>query len=51
MVNVIIILVLIILVVFAIRYIYKQKKKGKCAGCPHSDKCNLKNCDGMEEKI
>ncbi|MDR0992137.1 MAG: FeoB-associated Cys-rich membrane protein [Ruminococcus sp.] len=29
---------------FACRYLYKQKKRGKCASCPYCEGCN-RTCD------
>ncbi len=40
LVNVIATLVILCIVGFAIRYIYKEKKKGtKCIGCPMAGNC------------
>ena len=34
------ILVIAIILFFAVRYIYKEKKKGNaCIGCPYADSC------------
>ena len=40
------IIAIIVIVFFAVRYIYKEKKKGtKCIGCPYADSCQKhKNC-------
>ena len=38
--TIIAILVIAAILFFAIRYIYKEKKKGKaCIGCPYADSC------------
>ena len=38
--TVIAIIALILIVFFAVRYIYKEKKKGnKCLGCPYAGSC------------
>ena len=42
------IVVIAAILFFAVRYIYKEKKKGKaCIGCPYADSCprhNKNNC-------
>lgn len=40
------IIAIVLIVFFAVRYIYKEKKKGtKCIGCPYADSCQKnKNC-------
>lgn len=41
--NAIIVAVLAVVVGLAVRYVYKQKKKGKkCIGCPYCDSCSSK---------
>ena len=38
--TIIAIIVIAAILFFAIRYIYKEKKKGKaCIGCPYADSC------------
>ena len=38
--TVIAVIALIAIVFFAVRYIYKEKKRGvKCIGCPYADSC------------
>ena len=40
MATVIALLALILVLFLAIRYIYKEKKKGnQCIGCPYADSC------------
>lgn len=51
MTDIIVIAILVILVVFAIRYIYKSKKKGKCAGCSHACSCHKKDCEEKNEPL
>ncbi len=44
MANAVIILVLLVIIIPAVRYIVKEKKKGRaCVGCPDASKCG-KNC-------
>ena len=41
--NVIVIVVLAVVIGLAVRYVYKEKKKGKkCIGCPYGDSCSAK---------
>ncbi len=41
MTNFIVIAVLVLVVGAAVRYIYKEKKRGaKCIGCPHAKSCS-----------
>ncbi len=41
MTNFIVIALLVLVVGAAVRYIYKEKKRGtKCIGCPHSKSCS-----------
>lgn len=41
MADIIVGLIIALIVFFAIRYIYKEKKKGrKCIGCPSSGSCS-----------
>lgn len=38
--TIIAIIVIAAILFFAVRYIYKEKKKGKaCIGCPYADSC------------
>ena len=38
--TVIAVIALILIVFFAVRYIYKEKKRGvKCIGCPYAESC------------
>lgn len=38
--TIIAIIAIVLIVFFAVRYIYKEKKKGtKCIGCPYADSC------------
>ena len=40
MATVIAVIAIVLIVFFAVRYIYKEKKKGtKCIGCPYADSC------------
>lgn len=40
MTDIIVVAVLVLVVGGAVRYIYKEKKRGaKCIGCPHSKSC------------
>lgn len=41
MANIIIIVILLIMVFLAIRFIVREKKRGrKCIGCPYSENCS-----------
>ena len=40
MIDLIITAVLIIILSASVTYIIKQKKKGKCIGCPMANECN-----------
>lgn len=41
------IIVIAAILFFAVRYIYKEKKKGKtCIGCPYADSCPRHNTAG-----
>lgn len=47
--NIIIIIAIVLIVGLDILYIYKNRKKGKCIGCPYSDgKCT--HCAEGKEK-
>ena len=36
---------------FAVRYIYREKKKGKaCIGCPYADSCQKRQCMKDQDK-
>ena len=51
--DLILFLVIAVILFFAIRYIYREKKKGAaCVGCPMAGKCAKMACacDGTEEK-
>ena len=38
--TIIAVIAIALILFFAIRYIYKEKKKGKaCIGCPYADSC------------
>ena len=42
------IIAIIVIVFFAVRYIYKEKKKGtKCIGCPYADSCQKHKSDSF----
>ena len=53
--TVIAIIVIAAILFFAVRYIYKEKKKGKtCIGCPYADSCpryrqNGASCGSAEQ--
>lgn len=48
--NVIVIVILIAMIGFAISIIIHQKRKGKnCIGCPSTDYCKRKSCNGNKE--
>ncbi|MBR0307559.1 MAG: FeoB-associated Cys-rich membrane protein [Mogibacterium sp.] len=39
--TIIAVIVIAVIVFLAVRYIYKEKKKGtKCIGCPYADSCS-----------
>lgn len=40
MINVVIVAALVIVIGLAVRYIVKEKKKGKCIGCPYASTCH-----------
>lgn len=41
-------LALAVILFFAIRYIYKEKKKGNaCIGCPYAGSCSKHSCSGQ----
>ena len=42
MTDLIIVLVVALILGAAIHYIYKEKKRGGCIGCPHSKECGGK---------
>ncbi len=44
MTNLVLILIVSVIVGGAIYYLFWQKKKGKCVGCPYSKSCNG-HCD------
>lgn len=45
MIDGIIISIIVVVLFLAIRYIVKEKAKGKCIGCPYSGSCMKKgNC-------
>ncbi|MBR2779755.1 MAG: FeoB-associated Cys-rich membrane protein [Firmicutes bacterium] len=45
--TIIAILVIAVILFLAIRYIYKEKKKGhQCIGCPFADSCQKHNPPG-----
>ena len=45
--TIIAVIALALVVFLAIRYIYKEKKKGsKCIGCPFAEGCRKYHCDG-----
>ena len=49
--TVIAILVLLLIVFFAVRYIYKEKKKGNaCIGCPYANSCPHHGHPEMDDK-
>lgn len=51
--GMIIVLVLVLLCV-AVLYIRKEKKQGKCIGCPHAKECAAKKagtCDSTEKRL
>ena len=54
--TVIAVIVIAAILFFAVRYIYKEKKKGKaCIGCPYADSCpkhrqNGAACGGSTEQ-
>lgn len=44
--TVVAVIAIVLLVFFAVRYIYKEKKKGtKCIGCPYADSCHKSMAD------
>ena len=46
--TVIAVVCLVIIVFLAVRYIYKEKKKGsKCVGCPFAEGCQKYHGDGV----
>ena len=46
--TVIAVIALILVVFLALRYIYKEKKKGsKCIGCPYAEGCQKYHGDGV----
>lgn len=46
--TVIAVICLVIVVFLAVRYIYKEKKKGsKCVGCPFAEGCQKYHGDGV----
>lgn len=45
MTDIIIIAVLLVIVGAAVAYIVKEKKRGKCIGCPYAKQCGGK-CSG-----
>ena len=53
--TIIAIIVIAAILFFAVRYIYKEKKKGKtCIGCPYADSCprhrqNGAGCGSLEQ--
>ena len=47
--NIIIIAILALVVIFAARYVYKEKQKGGCAGCP-SNKSKDSSCHSCSSK-
>lgn len=55
--TVIAMIALVVVVFLAVRYIYKEKKKGsKCVGCPYAEGCQKYHgdgvrCDSSEEMI
>ena len=51
--TVIALLAIAVILFFAVRYIYKEKKKGNtCIGCPYAKMCSEKNCScGKRNKI
>ncbi len=48
MANIVIIAILTLVVIFAGRYVYKEKQKGGCAGCPSNKSQN--SCHGCSSK-
>ena len=47
--TVIAVLCLALVVFLAVRYIYKEKKRGsKCVGCPYAEGCQKYTGDGSE---
>ncbi len=43
--TIIAIIVIAAVLFFAVRYIYKEKKKGNaCIGCPYADSCQKHKC-------
>ncbi|MBO5129832.1 MAG: FeoB-associated Cys-rich membrane protein [Oscillospiraceae bacterium] len=45
--NAIIIVVVLMVIGLAVRFIYKEKKRGvKCVGCPFSETCGSGGCNG-----
>ena len=48
--SLIVLIVIALILFFAVRYIYREKKKGKvCVGCPYADSCGH-NCSGSCRK-
>ena len=45
--TIVAVIAIAVIVFLAVRYIYKEKKKGtKCIGCPYADSCPSKVCGG-----
>lgn len=52
--DIIIILLVSVTVSIAIVYIRREKKQGKCIGCPHAKECAAKragSCDSMKKRL
>ena len=50
--TIIAVIIIAAILFFAIRYIYKEKKKGNtCIGCPYADSCpkHSHTCSGCKE--
>lgn len=46
------VLAIAVILFFAVRYIYKSKKKGvKCIGCPCAGSCGGKACGSTNEEL